>query len=307
MLSPDSHDFVCRKKRILATPDHICHQAPRSVEFLAIRSSFAVSTALYRLTLTAPLNQKPGSVEILIYRNTYDVHNFLPFSWKMMLKSSDQQKRSSLKHHCSVPNEPPRSNACRPPRNGQPRRRPEHPPGSNTRVCLNFVSTTFLCQKLQMVAYVWIAVVVLLYLPVFFISQRIQERSGGSNRVLIIVEARPAGSRLPAADDSMLTSKGGKYGFGASAPSLTRASLMNFSGARRSSAILSKLVELVGPSSTRAEGVSPRLARSSAVLSVRLRFLVSVLHLPPWRDVGTQLDIAVLLDAGNSCSSLPCL
>ena len=39
--------------------------------------------------------------------------------------------------------------------------------------------------------------------------------------VLVVVEAMMANSKLPAADDSMRTATGGKYGFGASAPSLT--------------------------------------------------------------------------------------
>ena len=47
---------------------------------------------------------------------------------KMMLKSYAQQKRSSLKYHPVYKGTSPRSNACRPPRNGQPRRRPEQPP-----------------------------------------------------------------------------------------------------------------------------------------------------------------------------------
>ena len=64
--------------------------------------------------------------------------------------------------------------------------------------------------------------------------------------VLSVVEALPAGSKPSAADDSIWTSAGGKCGFGASAPSLTRASPIHFSGAKRDSAILPKLVKLVG-------------------------------------------------------------
>ena len=63
------------------------------------------------------------------------------------------------------------------------------------------------------------------------------------------MEAMPASSKPPAADDSMRTSTGRRCGFGASAPSLTRAPSMNFLGARCSN-ILPKLVKLVGFSST---------------------------------------------------------
>ena len=48
VLSPATHDLVRRKKRVLSTLDDTCHQAPRSVEFLALSSSLAVSTALCR-------------------------------------------------------------------------------------------------------------------------------------------------------------------------------------------------------------------------------------------------------------------
>ena len=61
--------------------------------------------------------------------------------------------------------------------------------------------------------------------------------------VLNAVEAVPVGSELPAADNSMRTFMGGRYGFDALAPLLTRALPMHFSGAR-GSAIIPKLVKL---------------------------------------------------------------
>ena len=73
---------------------------------------------------------------------------------------------------------------------------------------------------------------------------------------LIDVEAVPVSSKPPLADDSMRTSTGGKYDFGTPAPSLTRASPMHFPGVERGSAILSKLVKSVGPSSTRPKDIS---------------------------------------------------
>ena len=64
--------------------------------------------------------------------------------------------------------------------------------------------------------------------------------------VLNAVEAVPVGSELPAADNSMRTFMGGRYGFDALAPLLTRALPMHFSGAR-GSAIIPKLVKLGRP------------------------------------------------------------
>ena len=86
---------------------------------------------------------------------------------------------------------------------------------------------------------------------------------------LIVVEAVPASSKPPAAGDSMRTSTDGRYGFGASAPSLTGASPMPFSGAERGSALLSKLVKFAGPSSTRQK----RYPRASFHLLSALRTL----------------------------------
>ena len=107
MLPPAAHDLVCRENRIILTPDRTCHQAPRPVQLLAIRSPLAFSTASCLLSLAVLSNQQPCSGEIAIYRNTYGKPNFLRFSWKVLLKASDQQNCSRLGYHRSVPNEPP--------------------------------------------------------------------------------------------------------------------------------------------------------------------------------------------------------
>ena len=93
----------------------------------------------------------------------------------------------------------------------------------------------------------WLKVV---RLVLIFVRQKLLRRGVGRKLVLIAIEVMPAGSKSPAADGSMRTSTCGRCGFGVSAPSLTRASTMPFSGAiERDSAIMPKLVKLVGPSS----------------------------------------------------------
>ena len=106
--------------------------------------------------------------------------------------------------------------------------------------------------------------------------------------VLNAVEAVPAGSELPAADNSMRTSIGRRYGVYALAPLLTRALPMHFSGAR-GSAIIPKLVKLVGPSTTLEIEVFTFFTRSRIFMSGSM---YNELH-------------AVLLDAGLSLSSSP--
>ena len=114
----------------------------------------------------------------------------------------------------------------------------------------------------------------------------------------LVVEALPAGIKLPAADDIMRTFTSGKCGFGASAPLLTEASPMHFSGANiRGSAILPKLVKLVGPLSTLVEELFLCFARSACECSCLVQ------RLPPWRDVAAELDTAGLLNADLSLSS----
>ena len=93
---------------------------------------------------------------------------------------------------------------------------------------------------------------------------------------LIGIEAVPASIMSPVVDDSMHTSSGRRYGFGASAPSFTKASPMHLLEAERGLAILPKLVKFVGPSSTRGEKVSPCLSSFSAAPSARLRVFMSV-------------------------------
>ena len=114
--------------------------------------------------------------------------------------------------------------------------------------------------------------------------------------VLIAVEAVPAGRSPPVAVGVRISSRK-RNGFGASAPlSATASSLQRRAGG---SAIMPKLVKLVGPSSTLlAEGLSPLwFARSAAAgPSVRLR-VCQILRLPPWRDVVVKLYTQGLLNA----------
>ena len=92
---------------------------------------------------------------------------------------------------------------------------------------------------------------------------------------LIVVEAVPAVIKSSAADDSIRISTGGKCGLNASAPPLTRASPMHFSGAdKKGSAIMPKLVKLVVPPSTLAEELSPCFARPDCS-ALRLRVFVT--------------------------------
>ena len=92
-------------RRILSTPDRTCHQVPRSVEFLAICSSFSVSTASCRLTWTAPSNQS-GFGKITIYRNTYGVPYFLHFAWCSIVLHSMKHARASNTISASQTNHP---------------------------------------------------------------------------------------------------------------------------------------------------------------------------------------------------------
>ena len=92
--------------------------------------------------------------------------------------------------------------------------------------------------------------------------------------ILIAVETVPAGSKPPAADDSMRVSMGGRCGFGASELLLTRASPMHVSEVR-GPAIMPKLAKLVRRSSTLAEKPSPFFTRSAKAPSVRLHVFVS--------------------------------
>ena len=120
---------------------------------------------------------------------------------------------------------------------------------------------------------------------------------------LIVVEAVLADNKPPVVDDSMRTSTGGRCGFGASASLLIKASSMHFSGAnKRGSAIIPKLVKLIGPLSTLAEELSPFFARKLERPSYVCESFRLFLHLPPWRDVAAELHAAVLLNADFSFS-----
>ena len=93
---------------------------------------------------------------------------------------------------------------------------------------------------------------------------------------LIFVAAMPVGSKALASDVSMRTFTGERSSFDASALLSTRASPVHFSGAKkRGSAIMPKLVKLVGSSSTLVEELSPCFARSAAAPSVRLCVFLS--------------------------------
>ena len=135
---------------------------------------------------------------------------------------------------------------------------------------------TFISQKLLYVAYVWIDVVVLKFISLA--GQKFQ-RGGGGKMILVAVDAVPAGSKPPAAVGVRISTVE-RQDFIASTPLSTRASPMNFSGAiKRSSAIMAKLIKLVGSSSTLSEELSPCFALSAAAaLSVRLRVFLSVFY-----------------------------
>ena len=96
--------------------------------------------------------------------------------------------------------------------------------------------------------------------------------------VLVAVEAMTAGSRSSVSNDSMCTSTGGRCSFGTSAPSLTKASRMHFSGAKEGSATLPKLAKLFGPSSTllaKELFLICSACSAAAAPSVRLRIFLS--------------------------------
>ena len=110
-----------------------------------MRFSLAVSTATYLQTLRNHLIELflPGFGDIAIYSSKVRRTELLALR---IMQSSNNKTRSNFEYHHSIPRTPPRSNARRPPRNGQPRR-PGHSPGFNTRFCLNLVSITFQTQE----------------------------------------------------------------------------------------------------------------------------------------------------------------
>ena len=247
-----------RKKRIFSTPDRTCHWAPRFVEFLAIRLSLAVSTASCRhpiqlsfwLRESNDLPQNERRIKLIV------------LLLKMMLKSYAQQKRPSVEYYRSVLNEPPpRSNARRLPATGSCVDDLDNRQNQTPYFDLIFFCITFL----QKGGASWLKFVRLVLSLVS--SSRLHEKRGGGKMALIIVETVPTGIKPPAVDDNMRTSTSGKCGFCATALLLTRASPVHFSGVnKRGSAIMPKLVKLVGPTPTLAEELSSCLALCCSAL-----------------------------------------
>ena len=254
----------------------------RSVEFLASKL-FASWCSLTYVYLRSSHSLVPSNLDDSLkpawLRGDSDLPQYVRHNksrdllLKVMFKSVVYQKHSSFGSHRSVQMKiSPQSIARHPPGNGQARRRLVQLPGSNTKVCLDFVSKTFICRKLLYVVY-WIDVVVLKLIS--SVRQKFQ-RDGWGRIVLVAVDVVPVGNRPSAADDSIHPSTGGKCGFGFSAPLLTKASPMHFSGARGGTAILTMLVKLIGPSSTLfIKELSPCFARSATASSVRLQVLMS--------------------------------
>ena len=298
MFSP-AHDLVCRKRRILLTLGRTYHQAP-SLHGIPCHPFFPRS---FHSPVPSNLRGSHESIvnsgfgEITIYQN-----NVWRTKLLALLEEDNAVFRLTKTPKLRIPSQHPKrtlpgSNTCCPPRNWQPSRLPENPPGSNTRVCLDFVYMTFLCHKMLYLANVRIAVVVLKFLS-SIVLQKLQGKGGGRKMVLSVVKAVPASSEPTAADDSMRTSTDD---FSALAPSLTRASPMPFLGTR-SLTILPELVKLVGSSSTRGDNVQyirtslhlrrhPPYSRESSYPVSR----------QPRQDVAAEPDAAVLLDAVYSC------
>ena len=169
-----------QENRILLTPDRTCHHAPRSVEFLTIKllAPWTSLSSVYPRSFHSfvPSNFGGPIAVGTAYQMSFALDGAIP----------TKHARASNTIVASETNTP-RSNARRPPRNGRSRRRPEHPPESNTRFCLNHVSMTFLCPKLLYVAYVWMDVAALKL--IFLVGQKRQRRDGGGEMVLIAVGA----------------------------------------------------------------------------------------------------------------------
>ena len=161
------------------------------MEFLAIRSPLAVSTVVRRRTLTANTSQLflSGFGETTNYRDHVRRAKSLVLR---ILQPAVQQNISQAPNTIKASRtNPPRRNARLPPRNRQVRRRPEHPPESNTRFYLNLICITFLQQG----GANWVKFVRELFVVREFHSsvgsQKLQGRGSGENIVPIIVEAVP--------------------------------------------------------------------------------------------------------------------
>ena len=158
---------MCRKK---ADPLGSRSYSPpsRSVEFLAIKflapwrsltsvhprnfHSLVPFDFVFRLPRTSLTAERQGSTENGVTNRWY-------LSWKIMFqvlrlpKNAPARVPSGTQTKTSA-----QSNARHSSRTGQARRRPVQPPGSNTRVYLDFVSETFIFQKLLYVVAYWIDV-----------------------------------------------------------------------------------------------------------------------------------------------------
>ena len=100
---------------------------------------FILATSIAAYHLTALLNQT-GFGEAAINRNyTYGISNRLSSLNSGVQVRRLPKTRSSLRYHMASKRKPLHTNVRHPPRNGQARRRPVEPLGSNIRVCLDFV------------------------------------------------------------------------------------------------------------------------------------------------------------------------
>ena len=114
------------------------------------KSGFSRLQIVLATTLLAPRSSLPSVIPCSFHRVVLSPgpvafwlrgSNDLPQTYGVQ-KVRSTKKSPTLRYHPNTP--PPRSNARRPPRNGRSCRLLKHPPGSNTRVCLDFVSMTFL-------------------------------------------------------------------------------------------------------------------------------------------------------------------
>ena len=201
--------------------------------------------------------------------------------------SESPKKRCSSASAASALQTSLQTNARHDPKNGQARRWLREPPGSNVLFCPDFVSTTlrqygvadrFLSWKTLLLSYEADGIEVHAFSAFRSVSSVKQNRRGGSLRVVSeALEASPVGTKPPAAVDGRI-SMDGRHDVNAVAPhSTTLTSLQERAGG---SAFMPKLVELVGPGSTRrTEEQSPRIA-CAAVTAPSMRSRVLVLACP---------------------------
>ena len=190
----------------------------------------------------------------------------------------------------------PESNTRRVPKNGQARRRPSEPPGSNILFCPDFVSmiheqegaaSRLFLQKLP--EYQTDGVEVLNIVSSVWQNQNVER----SKVILVTVEDWPMKSKPPAAVVVWI-SKGKSHDLGAAAPfSTTTSSLQGRAGGL---IFLPKLVEHIGSGPTRlAERLCPCISCTAlAAPSVRSRVFLSA-YMPA---------SMAILDCRASCSRL---